>query len=382
MNKIIQGAMGICKSKKMRIFALLAVLLLVPIWIIRSLLPGSVGDYQLTEIPSQGGTLFLRSLNDNGQAAGCIEGQGQQRAVAWDANAGMKNLTTPDGYSSLAMDINNSGQVCGALRDPNNKASACLWDSEGRTCDIGTLGGRASIAERLNENGQVVGWSQTSSNVTHAFLWTREQGIMDLDVRGAMPSLAMGINNHGQVVGYLDTSSGKRHAFVWQEETGIVDIHDKLKGTDSAAWGVNDSGQIIGEYLTADNTWRAFVWDKSKGLRDLRIVSDRESGGGPSAITDHGQGIVAAHEKRVKKYGFVVSPERNLSFLLDHKLRRRYLHKALPFETNHFIAYDINNKGQIIASAHTLTKTKWYLMTPPGLDQHRPKTIRPAIPGN
>ena len=81
----------------MRIFVLLAVLLLVPIWLLRSLLPGSVGDYQITEIPSQGRTLFLRALNDNGQAVGSIRGQGQGYAIIWDANAGIKNLATPEG---------------------------------------------------------------------------------------------------------------------------------------------------------------------------------------------------------------------------------------------------------------------------------------------
>lgn len=354
---------GIFKSWKVRISVLLAVLLFVLLWIFISQFPRSAGDYQITEIASQGKTLFLRCLNDNGQAAGSIVSPGKERAIIWDADTGITILATPEGCSSLATDINNSGQVCGELRDPNNKARPCFWDSEGRICDIDTLGGLRSIPQSINDNGQVVGWSQTSNGGVHAFLWTKEQVIVDLDPRGELFSYAGAINNHGQVVGYLNTKGGIRHAFIWQEETGIVDIHDKLKGAESVAGGINNSGQIIGEYLTSDNLWRAFVWDKSKGFRDLKIISEREYGCSPMAINDRGQGIATIHDKRAKWHGFVVQEGRDISFLLDHKLRRRYLHKALNFETNHFTAYDINNKGQIIVSARK-SNYRWYLMTP------------------
>lgn len=144
----------------------------------------------------------------------------------------------------------------------------------------------------------------------------------------------------------------------------MVDIHDKLKGAESIACGINSSGQVIGQYITEDNQSRAFVWDESKGFRDLKIVSDREWGCSPLSITDRGQGIVGTHEKRVKRFGFVLNPGGYLSFLLDRRFKRLRMDKALPFETNHFTAYDINNKGQIIICALVSRTTKWYLMTP------------------
>ena len=364
MSKIIERARGTYKRKGLRIFALLVALLLIALWVLKSLLPGSAGDYQITEIQSRGNTLLLRCLNDKGQAAGSIRSQGKEHAIIWNADTGITRLATPEGYSSCVMDINNSGEVCGELRDPNNKASACFWDSKGQMHDVGTLGGRVSIAQRLNDKGQVVGWAQTSADVVHAFLWTKKQGIVDLDPRGEMNSHAVGISNRGHVVGGLSTSSSERHAFVWQEDSGMVDIHDKLKSAESVASGVNGSGQIIGQYLTEDNQSRAFVWDQSRGFRDLRIVSDREWDCGPLAINDRGQGIATIHDRRVKWHGYVVQKDRDMSFLLDHRLRRQYLHKALHFETNHFKAYDINYNGQIIVSARKLNSYRWYLMTP------------------
>ena len=361
--KIALKAKDICKSWKVRIFVLAAVLFLVLFWLFKALLPGSAGEYQIIEIQSQGRTLFLRSLNDSGQAVGFTQSQSHYCAVIWDVKNGIRALATPDGYRSIAVDINNSGEICGDLTDPNRVRHACFWDSEGRIHDIGTLGGRTSLASGLNDHGQIVGLSSTTSKVFHAFLWTKEQGIRDLDPKREIWSYANAINNHEQVVGYLNTSGGIRHAFIWQEETGMVDLHDKLKGDESVACGINNSGQIIGEYHTADNLWRSFVWDKSEGFRDLRIVSEREYGCDPLAINDRGQGIATIHDKRIKRFGFVVQEDRDISVLLDHRLRIRYLHKALPFETNHFTAYDMNNNGQIIVSARK-SNYRWYLMTP------------------
>lgn len=363
-SDILQTAKGISKCRGLRSFALLAVLLLGLLWVFRSLLPGSAGDYQLTEIPSQGTTLFLRALNDNGRAAGCTGSPGQGRAVVWDVDGGIKNLATPDGYCSLAMDINNSGEVCGELRDPNDRARACFWDRQGRASDIGTPGGRVSIAERLNDKGKVVGWAQTSGGVTHAFLWTKEQGIIDLDSRSSMHSYAKAVNNHGQVVGSLTTKNNERHAFIWHEHTGMVDIHDRLKGTQSVACDINNRGEIIGQYMITDGQSRAFVWDKSRGFRDLRIISDMEWGCSPAAITDRGQCVAAMREKRAKIFGFVIREDSGLSRLFDHKLRRKYLLEGLPFDTDYCILRDINNDGQIIASARKSRSYRWYLMTP------------------
>lgn len=133
MNKSIQIADGIFKNRKVRIFVLLAVLFLVLFWFFKALLPGSAGEYQVIEIQSQGRTLFLRSLNDNGQATGFVRrGQGKEHAMIWDADTGVTTLSTPEGYSSIGMDINNSGEVCGEARDPNNRPRACFWDSEGQ----------------------------------------------------------------------------------------------------------------------------------------------------------------------------------------------------------------------------------------------------------
>ena len=67
--------------------------------------------------------------------------------------------------------------------------------------DLGTLGGIFSVAVAVNEQGQVVGTSQTAARESHAFLW--ENGVMtDLGtLGGGTDSFAQAINNSGQVAG-------------------------------------------------------------------------------------------------------------------------------------------------------------------------------------
>ncbi len=366
VNDVVRTAKGVCKSRGLRIVVALAALLLVLFWILRSPLPRSAGEYRIIEIPPQEDHIRLLALNDSGQAAGYMygESQPQSRAIIWDAKNGIQLLATPDGHSSKARDINNSGQVCGTLRDPNNRSHACFWDSEGRVHDIGTLRERTSMANGLNDHGQVVGWSWISPRKRHAFLWTTEKGITDLGARGGTDSEAEQINNHGQIVGQLWTSSGRSHTFIWQEDAGMVDIQNKLDGTDSVPLGINDSGHIIGTYLRKGGPWRAFVLDDKRRFRDLGISSEDDFGCYPAAITDRGQAIAKMQEPASRKLLIIKRRRCNLSFLFDHKLRRMHLHKALPFETDLCVAHDMNNKGQIIVRASKDRTTKWYLITP------------------
>ena len=46
--------------------------------------------------------------------------------------------------------------------------------------ELGTLGGSSSIALGLNDSGEVVGASLTPSGQAHAFVWSWEKGLEDL----------------------------------------------------------------------------------------------------------------------------------------------------------------------------------------------------------
>jgi probable HAF family extracellular repeat protein len=86
--------------------------------------------------------------------------------------------------SSVALAINDPGQVVGYSYTADGSLHATLW-SHGATTDLGTLpGGTISEATGINNRGDIVGWSTYGgTSYSHAFLWT--DGIMiDLGTLG------------------------------------------------------------------------------------------------------------------------------------------------------------------------------------------------------
>ena len=169
------------------------------------------------------------------------------------------------GGASEAFAISNNGQVAGKYLAGNNY-QAFLWN-DGVMQGLGTLGGDSSVALGVNDAGQVVGYSYNGSGRQRAFLW-QNGAMQDLGTfPGGSVSLATGINNAGQVVGHSDNAAYKLHAFVWNGSMGDLGT---LGGDHSYGYGINDNGQAVGaSHLAAypDLTNHAFRW--SGGMQDL-----------------------------------------------------------------------------------------------------------------
>lgn len=111
----------------------------------------------------------------------------------WDGGA-MYPVNHLGGGKSIVADINNKDEVVGGALTAEGATHAILWtlgsDKKGRIKDLGTLGGTTSMALKINEAGQIVGWSETGDfyeeqgvlmPVRHAFFW--DSGVMyDLGV--------------------------------------------------------------------------------------------------------------------------------------------------------------------------------------------------------
>jgi probable HAF family extracellular repeat protein len=129
---------------------------------------------------------------------------------------------TGQGGGIMAFNLNNQGQVVGVsdlLGDTN--FHAFLWTKEKGMQDLGTLPGDvASVALGINDSGEVVGVSLDVSFNLRAFVW--QKGVMtDLitlipaDDSSLLPFLAESINARGQIVGQaFQKSTGDVHAFL------------------------------------------------------------------------------------------------------------------------------------------------------------------------
>jgi len=168
----------------------------------------------------------------------------------------MIDLGTLDGNQCFASDLNNRGQVVGAIGRTDGRSStiqAFLWES-GTMTDLGSLGGGYAIAQAINDRGQVVGRSTIPSGDLHAFLW--EAGTMtDLGVPGASWSIAYAINNRGQVA----AQSGS-HVYLW--DAGSMTDLGTLGGDLTFPLDINERGQIlVAAYDATAGVFRYGIWE-------------------------------------------------------------------------------------------------------------------------
>ena len=129
------------------------------------------------------------------------------------------------------------------------------------TDNLGSLGGGNTLAMGINNLGQVVGQSLTSSGRAHAFRTAANRPISaatdDLGTLGGNAT-ATGINDFGVVVGGSETSSGFPLAFVYVN--GRMQDLNKLLDASGAGWqlsiatAINNRGQIVGQGAFAGQT--------------------------------------------------------------------------------------------------------------------------------
>ena len=199
-----------------------------------------------------GGDSVATAINNAGQIVGFSDG----RAVMWDRGT-IVDLGTlaPDvvyGSSwSYAKAINNRGQIVGEGNAAGNEqcTHAILWD-RGAIVDLGTLNGGAcewpdhdsSIALAINDRGQVAGRSAAPGGFDHAVVWDRGRMVDLGPAGGGHSSEATGINNRGEVIGTSGYPALWRHGRITQLEV-------PLGGGRLWPIAINERGQVIGQQL-------------------------------------------------------------------------------------------------------------------------------------
>lgn len=205
----------------------------------------------------EGGTWAMNGLGAVVGASGAPGMPG--RPVLWREATGIQFLGASEG---IARGINDRGQVVGSMVDPGSSGMrAFLWE-EGSLTVLGTLTGETTVALGINEVGQVVGASEVGPGLQHAVLW--EDGIVkDLGTLPGRGSRALNINVHGVAVGFATTVQGAQRAVVWHGNTPH-DLNQWVDGLDGRilveAVDINGRGQIAGVlFQPSDGTRRAFL---------------------------------------------------------------------------------------------------------------------------
>lgn len=221
-----------------------------------------------------GGESMAAAVN----ARGTVVGWSQTRAGEWHAfrwtGGPIQDLGTLGGGESYATAINSAGDIVGESRTASGEERAFLW-RRGRMRDLGTLPGfRGSTALDINDRGQVVGavgvgqsepgWPDDTGDA--AFLW--QYGRMaDLNRLTRTPRVgtlfdARGINNRGEIVGEAMIEGRRQYAYLWKRGTVrdlTGDLGDLEPGAATGADHINDRRNVTAE--VAGNNWRyAVLW--------------------------------------------------------------------------------------------------------------------------
>jgi probable HAF family extracellular repeat protein len=160
------------------------------------------------ELPTIGGDPdgFVSAINDNGQAVGqtgnCTS---VFHAVLWNKGT-PADLGTLRGLLLAPLDINNGGQIVGFASSPDGTVFlAFLWQN-GVATDLGTLPPDVfSLALAINDRGQIVGDSCDMFFSCRAFLWQNgtmtELNSLVNDPNAPFLENANSINSRGQIAG-------------------------------------------------------------------------------------------------------------------------------------------------------------------------------------
>jgi probable HAF family extracellular repeat protein len=203
------------------------------------------------------------------------------RATTW-TERGITDLGTLGGYESVAVYVNNGGQVVGlstnSIPDPYSlfgwgaQIHTFRWQN-GAMHDIGTLGGPDAVpgAQCTNQRHDFIAGASYVNNMPNGttglptldpFLWKNGK-MIDLGTLGGTFGVAQCVNNNGQVTGESNLGGDTvSHPFIWTEKTGIQDL-GTFGGNNGQATGINDAGDVIGEAdFPGDNVHDAFLWRK------------------------------------------------------------------------------------------------------------------------
>jgi len=312
--------------------------------------PALAQNYTITYLGPLGGSNSVAvALNDFGQVTGVsLATNGARSGFLWTPSR-------PNGLSGSMADIpiipggragciNNSGQVVGGGYGGDTSATAYLWtpsNPNGPTGTVTALDGPSRLpyvydVGAINDAGQIVG---TTYNIQCGI---NGCNIGDVDVtlwRSSNPhvigpGVAWGLNSAGQIVGELSGS-----AMLWQANGATVLLSREAAADQYAeALAINSAGQVAGSQGLGSTT-RSFVWIPSA------------PNGTSGELTDLGPGFAESINGVGQVVGWVIRDGVPFAWLWQNGTLRD-LNALVPANSGWHLeeARGINDAGQIAVS--------------------------------
>jgi probable HAF family extracellular repeat protein len=244
------------------------------------------GIIDLGALPPSPGSSVALDINNQGQVVGASQVSARNHAVLWSRKTGILDLgALPGAVHTSATAINEAGQVTGISGD-----QAFLWSRDSGMVGLGT--GTAGIF--INAAGQVAGIATNADGLPVSWVWTPKLGGVTIGEGGA-GSQVTAINDQGLAVG-VDTATGINFGYTWTRETGIRFLGNFAGSLNSVPYAVNNRGQVVGEAPAPGLGRRAFVWTRTEGMVDLN-----------TRIADAPPGLVLRAARDISENGAIVA---------------------------------------------------------------------------
>jgi probable HAF family extracellular repeat protein len=207
-------------------------------------------SYTFTTLDVPGATPGISlalGINNSGQVVGYYYDSSGYHGFLYSGGAFTPINDPAAPNSTVAIGINKTGQIVGYIN--YGPGSDGYLDSGGGFTLVDYPAGGYNTANGINDLGQIVGAYHDGSGA-HGFLYSGGT-FTTLDYPGANVTFPIGINNSGQIVGYYENGPGS-HGFLYQ--SGTYTTIDVPGTSGNGIQGINNAGVMVGSYSDGTGT--------------------------------------------------------------------------------------------------------------------------------
>ena len=245
-----------------------------------------------------GGASSVAGINDRGVVVGAsaTAAEAGDQAYAWTLAGGIRAL--PGALPSMAIDINERGEIVGWVASPDWAGRAVRWNPDGGVTLLGPLLQVYSAGIATNNRGYATGFATDGSTPLHATFWDRAGAQTDLSPSATGSGVGQRINERNEVAGVInDRPFDPWKGLFWSPVTGTTRID---AGVDFRLGDLNNRSEVVGSG-EVDNLRRAVRWAPGRGVTRLAV----EAGLHSHALDINERGEIAGWTQRSTSEGTI-----------------------------------------------------------------------------
>ncbi len=304
--------------------------------------------YRVTILPSLGiWPTEATSLNDVGQVVGVAHVDDEkERLFLWDPKSGIQDLGPVYGDPLI---IDNDGRICGTMPDANGPQAFIWRPGKGRT-RLDTLGGAHSVALAMNNRGQIVGLSYNTNGTPVAFVWDEAGGTKESKAVDEGHYWPQSINDAGQILAKSVRLPLKSAPWFLLDPNGVIALDGVPPEVELRS--VNSSSLMAGVDDPDGPAPRIVLWRRQGTPRYVASVSilaslTRINDKGQIAYTDFRGGDRPQNPAKTSGKPDEIEA---VSYLWDPAGGRVPLNDQVP-GIKSLVVVDLNNKGALVGTA-------------------------------